>query len=61
MKVIVESIWAGHGEPQYRMTMPNGSREFVCGPTWRSVATEALDILQVLYHFKRRNVKFIHK
>lgn len=60
MQIKVEACWNGHSH-YYRLTMPGGGREIVHGYVWtRGVATYALDLLERVYGFTRRNVRFIH-
>lgn len=49
----------------FRITLPpqahslNSPREFVVGDEWdRRTATEALDLLENVYGFKRANIRF---
>ena len=61
MKVTVNSCWGGHDFFSFRLTLPDGSRESVRGIRWdRSVATEALDLLEKVYGLKRTAIRFVH-
>lgn len=48
----------------FRLTTPCGSREFVCheeGDSWsRKHATEALNIFERVYGYKRSSIRFDH-
>ena len=60
MIVRVEATWDGsrdgHG---FRLTMPDGRRESVRGEAWdRKTASQALDLLEHVYHVKRGAVRF---
>lgn len=56
--VKVESAWAGKKIYQL-LTLPDGSRERIESETWnRTAAREALDLLQFVYGFDRRAVRF---
>jgi hypothetical protein len=58
MRIRVESCWNGGKSLYFRLTLPDGSRETVGGERWtRSVASEALDLLEALYHLKRRSIR----
>jgi len=59
MTVKVEACWGGGDNFYFRLTLPNGTREFVSGDTWnRSKASAARDLLENVYHIPRRNVRF---
>lgn len=61
MVVRVERCWGGGDKYYFRLTMPNGSRECISGEKWtRAVASEALDLLEGVYHLPRRNIRFYH-
>lgn len=62
MVVKVERCWAGGEKYYFLLTIPpNGSRERISGEKWtRETATEALDLLEKVYHFPRRNIRFYH-
>lgn len=64
MKVKVEACWAGGERHYFRLTLPDGRREQVTPASpqhWdRAVATEALDILENVYHLDRSKVRFDH-
>lgn len=58
MIVHVEACWAGK-EPYQRLTLPDGSRDRIERDTWdRKAATEALDLLENVYHLERRKIRF---
>lgn len=62
MQVRVERCWCGGEKFTFRLTMPDGSREFVPGETWtRATAAEALNLLEHVYHVPRRTVRFTHR
>lgn len=60
MIIKVERCWGN----TFRLTTPTGEREFIShdeGDSWsRKYATEALNILEWVYGYKRRNVRFEH-
>ena len=57
MIVKVEKCWAG--QEVYRLTLPDGSRERINRDTWnRQAASEALDLLEHVYHLERRKIRF---
>lgn len=63
MKVKVEQCWHGGEKFSFRLTFKDRSgrfrRESVLGCDWvRSVASEALDVLEHLYGVSRRVVRF---
>ena len=59
MRIKVESCWNGGDRHYFRLTLPNGDRESITGYTWtRSTATEALDLLESLYGYIRRSIRF---
>jgi hypothetical protein len=62
MKIKVEAC--SGSDHYYRLNIPHNGRvcrEFVKGETWgRREATEALDMLEALYHLNRRSVRFDH-
>lgn len=62
MNVEVERCWGGNNRCYFRLTLPDGSRETVTGGSWwtRATATEALNLLEVLYGVQRRGVRFVH-
>jgi hypothetical protein len=64
MKVKVEACWSGGDNHYFRLTMPDGSRESVTPDEpmiWsRKTATEALNVLESVYHVERRKVRFDH-
>ena len=56
--VRVEGATAG-SRWYFRLTMPDGSRESVPGDVWnRKTASAALDLLESVYGFDRRRVRF---
>lgn len=58
MTVKVEACWNGRDMCQ-RITMPDGSRETIRRDAWdRKAASEAIDLLEHVYGFGRRNVRF---
>ena len=61
MKVNVERCWSGGGDRfTFRLTLPDGSREIVSGQEWnRRTASEALDVLESVYHLKRTAIRFV--
>ncbi len=59
MRIKVESCWCGGDKYVQRLTMPNGAREFITGSRWtRATATEALNLLERVYGFTRRAIRF---
>lgn len=60
-RIVVERCWGGKNI-YFRLTMPNGEREFVRQETWtRKTATEALDLLEGVYGYCRQAIRFVHK
>ena len=58
MKVKVEACWDGKAR-YYRLTMPGGARERINREVWdRKAASEALNLLENVYHLPRRSVRF---
>ena len=59
MKFKVERCWNGEKQHTHRLTMPDGRREVFQVETWdRSASKAALDLLEYVYRFKRRNIRF---
>ncbi len=59
MKIKVERCWNGAKE-FYTLFLPNG-RERVYEDVWdKKTATLAIDLLENVYHLKRKNIKFVH-
>ena len=59
MKIKVEACWNGGNKYTYRLTMPDGSREFVTGAVWtRKLASGALDMLANVYGYRRQSIRF---
>jgi len=59
--VKVEQCWNGGNRHSFRLTMPSGHRESVTGGAWtRQVASEALNIVEHVYGYDRRSVRFSH-
>jgi len=59
MKIKVESCWSGGTDYSFRLTMPDGKREHIKGFYWtRSTSSKALDMLESVYGYKRRNIRF---
>lgn len=57
MKVKVEACWGG-GDVYHRVNV-NGDRFRVNRDTWdRKAATEALDVLENVYHLPRSSIRF---
>jgi hypothetical protein len=47
-------------KPYFRINIPGVGREYVMGEYWtRAVAKQALDLLERVYHLKRRNIRFV--
>ncbi len=47
---------------RFNLTDQKGHRDVIRGCVWnRKVATEALDMYQYVYKYKRKNVRFDHK
>jgi hypothetical protein len=63
MTVKVEKC-VGGSSTYFRLTFPYGSitlREFILQEYWsRRTATEARDVLEKVYHFRRNSIKFKH-
>jgi hypothetical protein len=58
MTIKVEAVWGGRSSG-FRLTLPNGDREQVAGDKWtRRLASQALDILEHVYHLKRSTIRF---
>ena len=61
VSVKVAQCWNGGNKYSFRLTMPDGSRESIGGQDWtRKVARTALDLLQNVYGYERRKVRFRH-
>lgn len=59
MRIQVQPEFAG--SLRFRLTTPDGKREYVRGEKWtRKLASEALDLYQYVYKFKRKNIRFVH-
>lgn len=63
MRIHVELCYNGRRDKEiYRLTLPTGAREYVSVPDgdgWtRKAATKALDILEHVYHYNRRGIRF---
>ena len=59
MIIKVESCWGGNNHYTFRLTTPDGSREYVRGDEWsRKLASEALDIFEKVYGLSRRKIRF---
>jgi len=62
MVVYVERVSSGPDKTKFRLTMPSGAREFITRDyvtDWnREIAKEALDTLELVYHFQRARVRF---
>lgn len=60
MKIKVERCWGN----KFRLTTPTGEREFISheeGDWWsRKYATEALNLFERVYGYKRQNIRFEH-
>lgn len=62
MIVKVEGEYCGHDRFRFRLTLPNGKRESVPGREWtRAVAADALTVLERVYGYSRRNIRFRHR
>ena len=62
MNIRVERCLGGGNRYYSRISLPNGAREYVHakdGEWTRAVATEALDKLESVYGFKRKNIRFV--
>jgi hypothetical protein len=58
VRIKVEATWNGHRHG-FLLTLPNGSREQITAVHWdRDARKCALNLLENLYGFKRRNVRF---
>ena len=61
MIVKVEQCYSGHDKFRFRLTLPDGKREFVPGREWtRTVATDALNLLERVYGARRSRIRFRH-
>jgi len=61
MIVKVENCYCGHDRFRFRLTLPDGKREFVPGRTWtRATAADALNVLERVYGFRRCSIRFRH-
>lgn len=62
MQIFVESCYTSRRAEMFRLTLPNGAREYVTTPEgegWtRKTASKALDLLERFYNVSRRNVRF---
>lgn len=60
IRIKVESVWNGQANGHgFRLTTPSGLREQLRGETWtRRLASEALDLFEHVYHFKRSAIRF---
>jgi hypothetical protein len=59
MIVKVEACWNGNNHYTFRLTMPDGSREYVTGLEWtRTLASNALTMLENVYGYNRRRIRF---
>ncbi len=59
MIIKVESTWSGGEKHGFRLTTPDGSREQVSGFQWsRKLATEALNLFEHVYGYKRSSIRF---
>jgi hypothetical protein len=57
MTIQVQAVFGG--SLRHQITMRDGSREYIRTERWdRKAATEALDLLEYVYHFKRQNIRF---
>jgi hypothetical protein len=53
----VERCFAG--SMRFMLTNRKGEREFIRGEEWtRKLASEALDLYEYVYHFKRKSIRF---
>lgn len=61
MRIKVEACWGGNTRYYFRLILPCGAREFICGDAWsRALAREALDKLEALYGLRRSAIRFDH-
>lgn len=61
MRIKVEACWGGNQCYYFRLTLPDGSREYLRGEYWdRALAREALDKLEALYGLRRSAIRFVH-
>ena len=61
IRVKVESCWGGGEKYYFRITTPGNARETIRGEKWtRKVASEALNLLENVYHYDRAKIRFIH-
>jgi len=59
MKVKVEQCFNGHNL-YYRLTLPDGSREFITSDTWkREQSIAAKNLIETLYKIPRNKIRFI--
>lgn len=61
MIVKVEACYGSHYNFSFRLTLPDGRREFITGETWtRDIAIIAKDRISNLYHVERDAIRFDH-
>ena len=61
MRIQIERCWSGGDRFTFRLTLPDGAREYVRGEVWnQETATEALNLLERVYGLARRSVRFVH-
>ena len=59
MIIKIESCWSGNNHYTFRLTMPSGERESITGMKWtRALASEALNLLENVYGYNRRAIRF---
>ena len=59
MRIKVEACWGGNTCYYFRLTLPDGSREYLRGEYWsRALAREALNKLEALYGLRRSTIRF---
>lgn len=60
MKITVEQCFAHN--LYFRINLPGGGRETVWGDKWgRKQARLALDMLENVYGYNRKSIRFIHR
>lgn len=58
MKIYVEHCFAGSS--RFMLTNSKGQREYIRGEQWtRKLASEALDLYEYVYKYKRSSIRFI--
>ena len=57
MTIQVQPVFAG--SLRFMLTNSKGEREYIHGEKWtRKLASEALDLYQYVYHYKRSSIRF---